>query len=224
MSLLDSLFVFYDCDSDGNADDASGLDLTNNNTVTFNGTKASFNGSNWLSHSSNSAFQITGDKTFAAWVTPSDVGNSLLFAGKGDASFSGGEWYMGYLTGSGFTIAGFKSPATQVNCTDPNTRSNGTLYFVCAQYDSSNQLLKISVNNGSVTTAALAGVNTTSDTFAIGRCGSFGSLMWSGGVQSFGMWNRLLSSGEITSLYNGGTPLKYADIPVGATGNMLLMF
>src|SRR5437763_288271 len=41
-----------------------------------------------------------------------------------------------------------------------------------------------------------------------------------GAVTSAGYWNRVLSSSDRTTLYNSGTPLRYADLSSGMKANL----
>jgi len=89
--------------------------------------------------------------------------------------------------------------------------STGTWYMVTAYIDQGGNIAII-VNDGTPNTVAL-GVTTHNGTapFNIGYTGNSGSpfTFWDGRIDETGIWNRQLTSAEITQLYNAGAGLTY---------------
>ena len=84
--------------------------------------------------------------------------------------------------------------------------STGASYFVVGWHDSVNNTLNIQVNNGTVNSLAwTAGVLNGSADFAIGARRDTAPLYFDGRIDAVGLWKRVLTSGERTSLYNSGT-------------------
>lgn len=83
--------------------------------------------------------------------------------------------------------------------------------FICVQHDPDANILSVSFNDGTPTTAAWSGG--TKDTTAamnIGRdvSGLTGASTWDGRIEEFLYTKRLLSAGEITALYNSGNACR----------------
>ncbi len=220
MALTDNLVAYYKLDeASGNATDALGAnDLTNTNGVTAATGKVSgarsfaAASSQYLTHASNASF-VTGDIDFtvAGWVNPTTTGSFPVIANKGWAgSGSTREWIL-YINGTPqfeFSVEkadGSGSAAVQWG-TGPST---STWYHVVAWHDSVNNQLCIAVNNGTpVTSSYSAGVSTGTGAFQLGRSEGQ-SIFWNGLIDEFGFWKRVLTSGERTSLYNGGNGFAY---------------
>lgn len=83
--------------------------------------------------------------------------------------------------------------------------STFTWYFVCVYHDSVNNQIGISVNNGSFTTLAhTTGVFTSPSSFTMS--GDHDVLSpFDGCIDAVHFWKRILSPGEITEMYNGGS-------------------
>jgi hypothetical protein len=87
--------------------------------------------------------------------------------------------------------------------------STGVWYFLVGFVDLDNDIIGISVNDGTVDTAAYTASSVFDGTapFEIGRLGSSDNI-FDGDIDAVGLWSRRLSTGEITALYNGGTGLE----------------
>ena len=99
--------------------------------------------------------------------------------------------------------------------------SPSTWYFVVYQYDVTNKVGKISVNNGAFDTSAIFTSNPPagSASFCIGGNANNNNQYFDGGVLGVGLWTGatsagLLTSGQLTRLYNNGTPL----MPTASSG------
>lgn len=87
-----------------------------------------------------------------------------------------------------------------------------TWLFIEAGYDAANNLMHISVNNGTPDTGAqTGGAFASTAKFTLGRRGTLDAL-FNGYVDEVGLWKRLLTAADITRLYNGGAGLPFATI------------
>jgi hypothetical protein len=97
--------------------------------------------------------------------------------------------------------------------------SLATWCFIVAKHDSVNNIIGISVNNGAFnTTAHTTGVNDSTSPFHLGALGrATPTFYFDGLIDEVGVWKKVLSAGEITSLYNSGNGLAYRFGEAGAS-------
>lgn len=97
----------------------------------------------------------------------------------------------------------------------------GTWYFFYIYHDTTNNLIGISINNGTVnTTASTRVTNTSSCNFTIGSIATPTSY-YNGRNQFIGAWSRVLTAAEVTSLYNRGFGKDYSDLTAGEKTSMV---
>jgi hypothetical protein len=223
MALTDSLISYWKLDeASGNALDAHGSnELTEHigfgagiGTGTGkinNGRDFVWSNLEWFEHASNSDLHAGGDITLACWFRCEDLtdlfnGVANLFAKGGGTDFDYGvvltsTGYLAFLTAG---AAAYENLET-VDCLDPV--SAGVWNYVVCWYDSSTGI-NIQVNNGTVYNNP-AGLEpySSSELFIIGHDGF--SSGFDGIIDEAGLWKRVLTSDERTSLYNGGAGLAY---------------
>ncbi len=208
-----NLSAFYNLEN-ANDDSGAGLNLTNNNTVTFSAAKiingGNFNGSNQsLTRAYTAALNLgTGDWTVAGWFNGSSFGG-------GDKHMTGMGWdgtvaahlYAIVITG-GSTLrlqwynGGVK---TLVHGTSIST---GTWYFVCARNISGT--MSLSLNAGTPVTTAGTLQSTSAGGFGVGIGGPAAGAFWNGQLDAWGYWKGYaFSDAEVTELYNGGTGQQF---------------
>ena len=216
--LLDTLISYWKLDEgSGNRNDSHGT----NHLVPQAGNPGSFGGiiSNaayanggagtpYLNCASNASLQVTSDFTFSAWVRVDDLAAARPILCKIDAGFTTNEYYFQHnpTGGVGFQIS--------ANGVDVSVGSNATpfaWYHVVAWYDSSDNKLRIRVNDGttytSTGTASLVQSTANLGVLATG----YGQVPWNGLIDEIGFWKRVLTAQEITALYNGGAGLPYSS-------------
>lgn len=238
MSLLTSLVSYWKLDeASGNALDAHGSnDLTDNNTVGA-GTGIINNGRDFDEASreyfskSDNADLSTGDIdfTFQAWIKPETIARNAYDTVIAKWSGSNLEYLLYFyetaLFAPGgqskkviFAVSNDGSASTLVVASTFGDLSAGTWYCVHGWHDSVNNQIGISVNAGTADTAAhTTGVRDGTATFEIGRNVDDGSGgVMNGLVDEVGFWKRVLTSGERTSLYNGGSGLPYSSFGGGS--------
>jgi hypothetical protein len=79
--------------------------------------------------------------------------------------------------------------------------ATNTWYFIAAGYDLTN--LWIKVNNSAKDTMTNSAAH-FSIPFTLGGCANGGGLYFNGSIDEAGVWNRTLTTNEITFLYNSG--------------------
>jgi hypothetical protein len=132
-----------------------------------------------------------------AWLSTTGLGSGqagLFFRMQN----SSGGIYLKFGTGGGTVIGG--TTTTQVI---PNTNWN----FVVGQYDYSNGAIKVSVNNGAFETVATAVISDTTTPYRqliVGNSPELDNDL-NGDMDELSIWNRILTAGEITAIYNSGT-------------------
>jgi hypothetical protein len=211
MALLTNIKGYWKLDeASGTAADASGNGntLTNNNTVTYSTGKinngAVFNGTtNFLSLANGSSLVQGGPMSIAGWAKFTTVGSAWGFRNDSNCDFylnpfSATQAEVRYRNSSGtaFTFTGVSNYDT-------------TFRHYAITWDGTTAILYV---NGSSVNSVAGGANTyftnTAVTFTIGKNEGSGSFM-AGTVDEVGLWAQCLSSGDITSLYNGGTGIQY---------------
>lgn len=173
---------------------------------------------NYLSRA-DTADLSTGDVDFTicGWVKiDTTSGSNWSIIDKYGGAGSGLREYLVY-----------KNPSNQaalILSSDGNTQSisvtastfgalsAATWYFVAAWHDSVNNIAGISVNGTSNTSAYSSGVRDSSQAFRVGH-GQFTGF--DGKIDEVCMYKRVLTTDELTWLYNSGAGRTYADLAGG---------
>jgi hypothetical protein len=221
-ALLNSLAAYWKLDeaSGTRADILGTSDLSDNNSVGQTngmlGYAAQFNGiTQSLSHT-DSATLSTGDIDFtiAGWVNLSSKSSIKVIAAKYDTSVNQREYLVWYdNTSDRFRISvsstGLSNAATTVSANNFGSPSTGTWYFITAWHDAGANTANIQVNNGPVDSAShFGGVLNSTSTFRIGA-NSEDIQFFSGSIDAVGIWKRILTPTDKTTLYNAGAGNEY---------------
>ena len=168
--------------------------------------------------SSNPSLQINQSPiTITAWFNVDSLTshNQVIISKDDDSSNNQSEYFLGIVASApnGAQVVLFQvqnkntNPITVVGIDTPTINK---WYFVVAQYNPTAGTVGISVNNGPFVTASgiPAAVNATGTDFTIGNVGhpsnggGVGPLNgFNGYLKGIGLWKRLLSAAEISSLY-----------------------
>jgi Concanavalin A-like lectin/glucanases superfamily len=145
--------------------------------------------------------------TIACWVNFNNLSSSQTLVSKDNST---NYEYDIYYNFTGGTLRFYVDrPGTFGEAVVPIALTAGTWYFVVAVHDAVNDQVKISINNAAFNTAAFAGgPGITTGNFNIGAENN-GTLRASAIIDEVGIWKRVLSASEITTLYNGGAGLTY---------------
>lgn len=238
MAIVDNLVAYWKLDeaSGSRADTVGSNTLTDNNSVGQNTGKisncAQFNAasSRYLSIADNTAISMGDvDCTFMVWVyfdNKTASINGQRFFSKDDNG-TNREYLVGYEnTANKFTIIVWGSSSggnfKQVYATSFGAPSNSTWYCIFAWHDATANTVNISVNNGTTdSTAHTTGIYDGAAALQIGGYNSTAQFM-DGRLDEMGIWKRVLTSGERTALYNGGSGLAYPFSSAGSAHAMTL--
>lgn len=225
-------------EASGNALDAHGSNgLTDNNTVGSatgkinNARDFEADNAEYFSRADNADLS-TGDIDFtiACWINFESKGATRPIVQK--ASGTEVEYALWYSTADDRIRFWVSADGTDWHGTlsDSNlgSPSTATWYFVIAWHDASANTINLKINNGTTSsTSYSSGVFNGGAPFNIGFNGSGGSPAYFDGlIDEVGFWKRVLTSDEMTSLYNSGNGLAYpfstfdaATFPWAATFN-----
>lgn len=154
------------------------------------------------------------DFTFAYWAKASSLGISIV-ASKWNDDLTQAEYLLGVLSSRwSFYVSRNGDGSSGATAAVANTfgaPSTGTWYFIVCWHDSIANTLNICVNNGTVDSVSYSlGVFDSTAGFKLGAYRSGGANgNWSGEIDEFGFWKRVLTAGERTSLYNSGNGITY---------------
>ena len=219
-TLVTSLTAHWDLDeASGTRVDAKGAnDLTDNNTVTqatgivSNAAQFTSATTEYLSLADNAALS-TGDidYTFAAWVYLDTIAGDTGIVNKHNTLNQ--KEYMMTTTTTQFRwfVSNDGTAESNVLASTFGNLSTATWYFVVVYHDSVNNLIGISVNNGAFdTTAHSTGSFDSTSPFELGRRDDAGATVYlNGRMDETGFWKKMLTSQELTDLYNGGSGNTY---------------
>ena len=167
-----------------------------------------------LYHADDALFDITGDMTIAGWVNFSSAADNFALAGKwlgsGDQRSylvykGGGSRAINFIT----SLDGSTSTYTTITS---GSLSLNTWYFIVARLEVGGNSTLYVDNSSVATTAAPASVNSGSARFELFSFNTSTINTRPGKIDSLGIWNRALDRSEITTLWNSGSGVAYADL------------
>jgi hypothetical protein len=206
-----AFWTFNNC-SDLGHDDLTGHDLTIHGSLSCAGGKIS----NSLRNDSDISayadftdvekkFNLTTDKTFAFWLkVDTALGGGGYFCGKWFNS--PGDNYIIRYGSAGYVVFTIDIGGTEYETAESGQiLSDDTWFFCVGKHTLSSKKISIQINNGAVIETTYTGTADDNDQNFRGlEEGSQGS-----NIDALGIWNRLLTSTEITYLYNVGNGREY---------------
>lgn len=230
MALKDNLILSLElAEPSGNAVDSHG----SNHMAETSGTIDAFPGggrdleaadTEYFEIASN-ADVVTGDVDFAfeIWANLESGGTSPTIFGKWNQTVVADQDYVLYLTTGRVPRFGVQNTPTggYQEANSGVALTIGAWAQIFCWHDSVNNLIAISVNNGTpVTTARATGVKASATALRLGNNVN-NSVYFDGALRRFRMWKgRIPTSGERTSLYNGGAGLAYSAFDGGGASNI----
>lgn len=224
MALTDNILAAFHFDeSSGNASDSSpnANNLTNNGTVTYSTGKlanaAYFDGTSGMyfsrANASLTGLKNTGDQTISLWAyfTNGSPASGTFYAMVSLEATSAPAYNIGYGNEGGtlrFQYVTSSGGGSQTAGRVSYTLSSGTWYHIVFTYKSSTSGIEVFINGTSVGTATASAVKTADGNFQIGKTSGFGNTMY-GRLDEVNVWSRVLTSSEITQLYNSGSGIAY---------------
>lgn len=223
-TLEDSLESFWRLEeASGTRSDAVGPNnLSDNNTVTQNtgivNQAAQFTSANseYLSASSDPTLNFGPDDSLSIsiWVYL-DSKNNVAYLQKWTGAGSQRSYRVGFSSGDDrfiFRVSGDGSASTFVLADNFGSPSTGTWYNIVCTHDPVSNQISIRVNDGSVDTASHSGgIFSSSADFRLGTDEVI--TFHNGRIDEVGIWRKVLSSQEISDLYNGGSGNEFTSSP-----------
>lgn len=230
MALTDDLISYWKFDeSSGNADDAvSTNDLTNNGTAVYgaakinNGVTADTTGPQFMSKASPSGIPGGGaqgtDLSFSFWIkvntTPAENSSDVLI-GIWDANDGDNRsWLLQYthFTGGAKALRFFSRDAGNNNffTNQSQTLTEGTFYHIVGTFNAATAEKEVWVDGVSLGVTGTQGSNLRSSSadFTVGSDDG-GTEYADAQFDELGIWDRVLTDGEIAELYNSGAGFQY---------------
>lgn len=242
VTLPDAYYKFDE--ASGNASDSTvgGNTLTNNGTCLY--TSAQLNNgvnfvsatSQYMSHANAAAFQATTSISISGWVKFAVLpgGAQANYVSKAEAASQRSYTIEFGVEPNGMYIFSSKDGTANAGSYDEFDSAASlfaatTWYHVVIIYDVTNGSVQCYVNNvaKAITRRAAQNVSTLfngTDSFTVGgnTFGRYSDCQ----IDELGFWkNYKLTSSEVTSLYNSGSPLPYSSFqPLNTNGSFLLNF
>lgn len=208
-------------EANGNALDATGRGngLTDNNTVTsttgiLNGARQYTNANTeFFSANSTSDWSVStaSDWSWSGWVYLDDYSTSRVIFSKltfGDNSKWEWNWFV-QTNGKIYLQLNTNTAGEGAAVSCSTVLSTGTWYHVVITYTAADQKGRVYLNTVlDGTTGAFSGTMGSGGKVALGGYEN-GSFTHDGRIDEVGMWQGLLNSTDISTLYGGGTPPAY---------------
>lgn len=222
MALTDGLVSYWNLTA--NSNDSVGSNNGTNTDISFTssgtiGTAAEFNGSSsQINFGNDSSLTLASGGSVSLWVDSDNVSSGYrTFIEKGAKNTS----YQTYQNAD-FSPARIAARSRQASpdsqITNPSSMSTGTAYHVVYTFQTGDMKLYV---NGSLVASGSGEHLTNSGDLCMGYPASGGSSgnRFDGHINKVGLWNRILSAGEVTELYNSGSGLTYpwATLPTVTT-------
>lgn len=218
MSLVTSLVAYYSLENTTDAT-GNGYTLTNTGVTPFNtaliGNGADFTPNDALNN--NSVLSATSyPRSFQAWVKF----DSVTTSDRAVISLSDGSihYYDLKLRSSDSHIVFRSNNNTDAADVDTGVVASTATWYHCVVVQHSATSVSLYVNNTKTNTTATTFTATVSQ-FYLGYLGRSSAWWLDGIIDEVGVWNRALTDAEVTTLYNGGAGVSYANLPTagGAT-------
>jgi hypothetical protein len=164
----------------------------------------------------------TGDNDWsvAGWVNFTSLpssGDSMGIVSMADSTYTSNgniDWRVFYNGTVGDLDAAVIVSSTYYEANPGASISLSTWYFIYAYYDSTANVVGISVNDGTIDTQAVTGTpNSGSDQFKFGRLANNRVHALNGALDEWGLWSRVLTASEVSTIYNSAAGITYTDIP-----------
>ena len=200
-------------------------DLTDNNTVTsttgIQGTAASFDKTNSeflsISDASQSGLDFSGDFSFSCWVKRAGVGvNVYLFAKRQVSSNNG--FQINIDSDDTLLINYYNAGNTTSIRSDATVYDSGDIgnwVHIAFKVDVSAATAEVWKNGSALgataATSAATSVGNSTEGFSIGvvKIGANYYDYYDSDMDEVGVWSKLLSSAEVSDLYNSGSGIPY---------------
>lgn len=222
-SLLNSLVAYWTLNeqSDGSGavtrnDSVGSNHLTDTNTTPSaagkvgNGANCQAGNSEYLTRADTADLSFADESvTLSLWVKYTTTGTTRRLLGKGTGVVAASQYAYVVQHASNGATYWIVSDGTHTDSVNTAALNTSTWYHIVMYYDADNDELGIIVNDGTpVTKAFTYGLHDEAAAFYLGAGpGAVNPL--DGILDEVGIWRRVLTASEITSLYNGGSGNAY---------------
>jgi hypothetical protein len=219
MALTDNLISYWKLDeASGTRVDSHGSnDLTDNNTVLAgtgiinNGADFESANSEYLSIVDNASLSFTGDHSFSFWFKPESSGAVFALISKYSQVTGNRSYLLRYLTTPSLSMIINNTGSSNESYTTAVDLGTGAFKHIVWTWDASasqGQFYVEDVNIGSPT-GAKTSIFDGNALFTISRRSDEAIEYADGVMDEVGIWNRVLTSDEVTELYNNGDGRTY---------------
>lgn len=195
---------------DGNSNDAIGTNNGTDTSISYNNSYGKINQGILLNGSSTyitlgdfSSIINNGDFSVSCWIKVSSFAAQGIAVSFGTGGLTDNQINIGVTSGSK-PFFGLYSD----DLTGTTTLSTSTWYHLVVTYVYGSKLQTIYINGTSDSTRTSSGLPSVSSTTFIGKRASAYDF-FNGNVDEISVWNKALSSGDVTTLYNSGNGLQY---------------
>jgi hypothetical protein len=230
MALVDNLLAYYSLE--GNSNDSLGGFNGTDNSITYSAGNGKisqgggFAGTSSIRLATSFGNTVTNQFSISMWIKPTGVTTrQVLFEKSNGASNAGSSWSfeLGNVSGKITMVIFIGGGNSQVSSSASITA--GVWTHVAAVYNGST--IQLYVNGSASGSVGAAGnINNVTPTPAFGYYYDISLLGYTGAMDEMGVWNKALTSTEITELYNAGNGLTYpfsAPTPSPYKSNLLMM-
>lgn len=212
-SLTNGLVSYWSFDDDsvsgsivsdlhGSNDGTIGAAVTTGQTGKINESFTHSTGTVHIDVADDSSLDLDDTLSFSCWVYPTTLSSFRVIGAKRDRG-SNNTNYQIYTSGTDWR---FYDGSTEFSSTQ--ALSTGSWQHLVVTVDKTNSEIKFYYNNSNVNTiSSTPSLSTNSALFQIGE--GYGNADWIGDIDEVGLWNRVLSPDEVSSLYNSGNGLSY---------------
>lgn len=205
--------------SGSRADGIGSNTLTDNGSVGqttgVQGDAADFDGTNYLNRTGASSTSLEGmtDLSISLWTKPDLLASDALVS-KYDNGNAKRQYEINLpATGDITVFIGTSTGSTAHNVTKSASLTTGTTYHIIMTFDGSSSTVEIFVDGSSIGTGTVTAtaINSAGAPFAIGARGELavGGQNYDGSINNVGIWDKVLSAGEISDLYGSGSGLVF---------------
>lgn len=228
MSLTTNLVSYYKFQ--GNSNDSVGSVNGSDTTISYNdaygiiGNGANFNGSSLVNFGNNLGATLAGAFTVNIWVNVANYNDYYEIIGKENSGTLPKPMMIYLDKTTGYVIYGLGNGSTQRQ-TNYLTAFGTGWHMLTATSDGSGTTAGMGIYiDASSKSLSAAGTNTTpgdgTDNLNLGQ--GYNGNKLAGDLDELGIWSRVLTGAEITSLYNSGAGLQYPFTGNSVNSNFLM--
>ena len=147
------------------------------------------------------------DFTYVLWLKRESINADVMPLAKETAALRS---YFFFIEASGLNRFSLNGDNVTVN--GAVTLNDTSWHFIVTWHDATANTLNLQIDNGTVISSATGGIFPANSAVPvrIGARGAVGSeLYFDGLIDEVGLWRRVLTPAERTTLYNGGAGLTY---------------